>query len=188
MTPSTAPALETPQFPPADAQHPTSDLDLNLIWPDSETLFQSIMSADTADQWQIPLGTLPFPPVVQDVTGLAFGSPNSFDDRSASIGTIPSGGGHQAVRDVTEMVTSSVSGRDVLAYSSRPRLTYFGSPLASQPLSSPRPLRRCFWMNVCICSLFGSSRHSQYCTVQPLCFGSVLILFCSMQSPLGLCT
>ncbi|KAJ5290648.1 uncharacterized protein N7443_010901 [Penicillium atrosanguineum] len=86
-----------------------SDLDFALIWPDSEDLFQSLMSSDTADQWQMPLGTLPFPPVVQDVNGMNFGSPNSFHDRSSSVGAIPSGGGHQAVRDVTEMVTSSSS-------------------------------------------------------------------------------
>lgn len=85
-----------------------SDLDFALVWPDSENLFQSLMSSDTTDQWQMPLGTLPFPPVVQDINGMNFGSPNSFDDRSSSVGTIPSGGGHQAVRDVTEMVTSSV--------------------------------------------------------------------------------
>ncbi|KAJ5623946.1 hypothetical protein N7510_000255 [Penicillium lagena] len=85
-----------------------SELDFALIWPDSENLFQSLMSSDTTDQWQMPLGTLPFPPVVQDVN-MNLGSPNSFDDRSSSIGAIPSGGGHQAVRDVTEMVTSSSS-------------------------------------------------------------------------------
>ncbi|PTU23477.1 hypothetical protein P175DRAFT_0508154 [Aspergillus ochraceoroseus IBT 24754] len=85
------------------------DLDFALIWPDSEDLFQSIMSSDTTDQWQMPLGALPIPPVVQDFGGMNFGSPNSFDDRGSSIGTIPSGGSHQAVRDVTEMVTSSSS-------------------------------------------------------------------------------
>lgn len=85
-----------------------SDIDFSLIWPDSENLFQSIMSTGTTDQWQMPLGTLPFPPVVQDVSTMNFGSPDSFDDRSSSIGAIPSGGSHQAVRDVTEMVTSSV--------------------------------------------------------------------------------
>lgn len=91
-----------------------SELDFALVWPDSEDLFQSLISSDTADQWQIPLGTLPFPPIVQDVNGLNFGSPNSFDDRSSSVGALPSGGGHQAVRDVTEMVTSSVSCSSVL--------------------------------------------------------------------------
>ncbi|KAJ5584681.1 uncharacterized protein N7459_004481 [Penicillium hispanicum] len=96
------------------SQHPdmhnaASDLDFALVWPDSENLFQSLMSSDITDQWQMPLGTLPFPPVVQGVNGMGLGSPNSFDDRSSSVGTIPTGGGHQAVRDVTEMVTSSSS-------------------------------------------------------------------------------
>lgn len=70
------------------------------------------MSSDVTDQWQIPLGTLPFPPIVQQMgngSGVNFDSPSSFDDRGSSIGAIPSGGGHQAVRDVSEMVTSSVS-------------------------------------------------------------------------------
>jgi hypothetical protein len=84
-----------------DMNHVGSDLDFALV--------QSLMSSDTTDQWQMPLGTLPFPPVVQDINGMNFGSPSSFDDRGSSVGTIPSGGGHQAVRDVTEMVTSSVS-------------------------------------------------------------------------------
>ncbi|CAI7649722.1 unnamed protein product [Penicillium pancosmium] len=90
-------------------QNVAADLDFALIWPDSENLFQSLMSSDTTDQWEMPLGTLPFPPVVQDINTMNFGSPSSFDDRSSSVGTIPSGEGHQAVRDVTEMITSSSS-------------------------------------------------------------------------------
>lgn len=90
-------------------QNVTADLDFALIWPDSESLFQSLMSSDTTDQWQMPLGTLPFPPVVQDINTMNFGSPSSFDDRTSSVGAIPSGEGHQAVRDVTEMINSSVS-------------------------------------------------------------------------------
>ena len=66
-----------------------SDLDFALIWPDSEDLFQSLMSSDTADQWQMPLGTLPFPPVVQDINGMNFGPPVSFNDRSSSVGGNP---------------------------------------------------------------------------------------------------
>ena len=93
-----------------DVREPTApDLDLALIWPDSEDLFQSIISADTTDQWQMSLGTLPFPSVAQDIHSFNLGSPNSFDNRCSSIGAIPSGGSHQAVRDVTEMVHSSVS-------------------------------------------------------------------------------
>lgn len=115
-------ASQAPQH--SDLNHTASDLDFDLIWPDSENLFQSLMSSDATDQWQMPLGTLPFPPLVQDVSGLTFGSPSSFDTRSSSIGTIPSGGSHQAVRDVTEMVTSSVSFPTRLL----PAMTYPGSP------------------------------------------------------------
>lgn len=109
-TSATSRSWDEPQAGQHQGMHSVAaDLDFALIWPDSENLFQSLMSSDTTDQWQMPLGTLPFPPVVQDVDGMNFGSPNSFDDRSSSVGAIPSGGGHQAVRDVTEMVTSSVS-------------------------------------------------------------------------------
>ncbi|KAK4944195.1 hypothetical protein LTR10_016308 [Elasticomyces elasticus] len=82
------------------------DLDYDLIWPDSEDLFQSIMSADPASQWQVPLGTLPFSasPSTSDVP---FGStPASFDERPSSIGAIPSGGNRQAVQDVSKMVSN----------------------------------------------------------------------------------
>lgn len=113
VDPSTA-ATSQSWDEPHSTQHPgmqnvASDLDFALIWPDSESLFQTLMSSDTTDQWQMPLGTLPFPPVVQDVNGMSFGSPNSFDDRSSSVGAIPSGGRHQALRDGTEMVTTSLS-------------------------------------------------------------------------------
>ncbi|CAI7651648.1 unnamed protein product [Penicillium glandicola] len=93
----------------ANMHNAASELDFTLVWPDSENLFQSLMSSDTTEQWQMPLGTLPFPPVVQDMNGMNFGSSNLFDDPRSSVGPIPSGGGHQAVRDVTEMVTSSSS-------------------------------------------------------------------------------
>ncbi|KAJ6179693.1 hypothetical protein N7519_010154 [Penicillium mononematosum] len=93
----------------ASMHNVASELDFELVWPDSEDLFQSLMSSDTTDQWQMPLGTLPFPPVVQDMNGMSFGSPNLFDDHRSTVGEIPSGGGHQAVQDVTEMVTSSSS-------------------------------------------------------------------------------
>lgn len=100
---------EEPLFNQDARESIAPDLDLALIWPDSEDLFQSIISSDTTDQWQMPLGALPFPPVAQDIHSLNLGSPNSFDNRCSSIGAIPSGGSRQAVRDVTEMVNSSVS-------------------------------------------------------------------------------
>ncbi|KAL4782489.1 hypothetical protein BJX76DRAFT_288760 [Aspergillus varians] len=94
---------------PSSLQGIASDLDFALIWPDSENLFQSIMSSEISNQWQIPFGSIPTPPVVQGVSGMNFGSPNCFQDRASSIDNIPSGGSHQAVRDVSDMVTSSSS-------------------------------------------------------------------------------
>ena len=88
---------------------PTAELDFELIWPDSEDLFQTIMSSDAVNHWQVPLGTLPFPAENYAASNSSFGSPSSFDDRVPSIGTIPSGGNHQAVQDVSKMITSLVS-------------------------------------------------------------------------------
>jgi hypothetical protein len=88
---------------------PAAELDFELIWPDSEDLFQTIMSSDAVNQWQIPLGTLPFPADDQLASDNSFGSPSSFDDRVPSIGAIPSGGNHQAVHNVSKMITSLVS-------------------------------------------------------------------------------
>jgi hypothetical protein len=95
----------------AGLQHvtPPAELDLELIWPDSEDLFQTITSSDATNQWQIPLGTLPFPPESYPTSNVSFGTPSSFDDRAPSIGAIPSGGNHQAVHDVSNMVASLVS-------------------------------------------------------------------------------
>ncbi len=87
----------------------SAEVDFNLIWPDSEFLFQTIMSSDAANQWQMPLGTLPFLPGLHQTGNANFGSPSSFDDRGPSIGAIPSGGSHRAVHDVSKMVTSLVS-------------------------------------------------------------------------------
>jgi hypothetical protein len=88
---------------------PTAELDFELIWPDSEDLFQTIMSSDAVNHWQVPLGTLPFPAESYAASNSSFGSPSSFDDRVPSIGTIPSGGNHQAVQNVSKMITSLVS-------------------------------------------------------------------------------
>lgn len=88
---------------------PVTELDFELIWPDSEDLFQTIMSSDAVNQWQIPLGTLPFPAENYPASNSSFGSPGSFDDQVPSIGAIPSGGNYQAVHNVSKMITSLVS-------------------------------------------------------------------------------
>ncbi|PGH27557.1 hypothetical protein AJ80_00798 [Polytolypa hystricis UAMH7299] len=86
----------------------TPELDLSLIWPDSEDLYQSIISSD-AVQWQMLLGTLPLPPNPLQSNIPVYGSPSSFDDRRSPINIIPSGGSHQALQDVADMVDSSSS-------------------------------------------------------------------------------
>lgn len=102
-------SLSTPPIPPPSAgQSQSLDLDFDLIWPDSEDLFQTIMSTDSASQWQMPLGSLPFS-ASPSTTDVPFGTPSSFDERPHSIGAIPSGGNHQAVQDVSKMVASLVS-------------------------------------------------------------------------------
>lgn len=101
---------DTP-LPPAvpQAVNHGAELDFDLIWPDSEDLFQTIMSTDSVNQWQMPLGALPFSvsasPAPSDV---AFGTPSSFDERPSSIGIIPSGGNSQAVQDVSKMISNLV--------------------------------------------------------------------------------
>lgn len=76
------------------------DLDFQLIWPDSEKLFQSLMSADTSSH--VPLGTLPLPSSFDD-----FGI-GPLDNHSGAE-AIPIGGGHQAVHGVSKMISNLVS-------------------------------------------------------------------------------
>jgi hypothetical protein len=82
--------------------HCTMDLDSQLIWPDSEDLFHSIMSSDT-------VGTLPFPQTLDHFTPTSLVSPSSFDHRGSAIKAIPNGGGHQAVHGVSKMISNLVS-------------------------------------------------------------------------------
>ncbi len=101
---------ESESLPVPHTSIQTSDLDFDLIWPDSEDLFQSLMSTEVANQWQIPLGTIPFSASpAASAADLSFGSPSCFDQRPASIGAIPSGGNHQAVQDVSTMISNLVS-------------------------------------------------------------------------------
>jgi hypothetical protein len=57
---------------------PTAELDFELIWPDSEDLFQTIMSSEAVNHWRVPLGTLPFPAENYAASNTSFGSPSSF--------------------------------------------------------------------------------------------------------------
>jgi hypothetical protein len=73
----------------------SADLDFDLVWPDSEDLFETLMS-ESSNQWQLPMGTLP-------ISGRA--SSASF---GPTIGNISSGESHLAVHNVSEMVTALV--------------------------------------------------------------------------------
>ena len=93
----------------------SADLDFELIWPDSELLFQTLMSQDASLQWQMHLGTLPFssdmPLHAENVNAsiTSYARPTSLDERVSSIGPIPTGGNDQAVKDVRRMVATSSS-------------------------------------------------------------------------------
>ncbi|PQE03653.1 C2H2 type zinc finger domain protein [Rutstroemia sp. NJR-2017a BBW] len=82
----------------------SAELDFELIWPDSEDLFETLMSTDPTSQWQMPMGTLPIS-TRTNLNNSIFGTPGPFHDKS-SIGAIPIGESHQAVHNVSEMVTS----------------------------------------------------------------------------------
>jgi hypothetical protein len=88
--------------------HCATDLDFQLIWPDSEELFQSIMSTDTTSH--MPVGTLPYPQGIERFTPASLDSPTSVDDRGEAIKAIPNGGGHQAVYGVSKMISNLVRG------------------------------------------------------------------------------
>lgn len=78
-----------------------ADLDFQLIWPDSEELFQSLMAVDTASH--IPLGTLPMSSNFDNVTPR-----DLFEQNRSATEAIPSGGGHQAVHGVSKMISALV--------------------------------------------------------------------------------
>lgn len=76
----------------------STELGFELMWPDSEYLFQTIMSPNT----------LAFPSDAPP-SEFSVGTPSStFDERVPSIDSIPSGGNHKAVHDVSKMIASWV--------------------------------------------------------------------------------
>ena len=84
-------------------------MDLNLIWPDSEDLFQSIFSADLLSSWNLPPGTLPLPStsMAPPAISLAVTSTNRPGAESSSnLGDLRSGSSHRAIHGVSEMVSN----------------------------------------------------------------------------------
>jgi hypothetical protein len=90
-------------------QPPSADLDFDLMWPDSEDLFETLMATEMNTQWQMPLTTLPISSRSLYTSNATFGTSSSFQEQAHSIGHIPSGESHQAVHNVSNMVTTLVS-------------------------------------------------------------------------------
>lgn len=89
-----------------------TESEFGLIWPDTEDLFQSIMSSESTNAWQMPLGTLPFVGDLDQINNAMFGQSNTtmYETRSAldPMPAQPSLESHRAVQDVSQMVTSLV--------------------------------------------------------------------------------
>lgn len=85
-----------------------SDADLNLIWPDSEELFNSLLSSDFSNSW-LPAGTLPLPSADVYLAGsglpTADGQGQKADDHPPSRSELQAGDGHHAVHGVSQMVS-----------------------------------------------------------------------------------
>jgi hypothetical protein len=89
----------------------SADLDFDLIWPDSEDLFETLMASENTNRWQMPFTTLPIASHTFQMNNSGMEAGNPFRDKakSSSIGTIPTGESHRAVYNVSEMVSSVVS-------------------------------------------------------------------------------
>ncbi len=83
----------------------SADIDFDLIWPDSEDLFETLMAPDPMNQWQMPEITLP----TSSQSFYGFSTPTSIVDRESPMSSVCSGESHKAVHNVSEMVTSLVS-------------------------------------------------------------------------------
>jgi len=84
----------------------SADLDFDLMWPDSEDLFETLMAPDPTNPWQIPQNNAYSPPP-QSIFN--FGTPASIIDKGSPMSSVSSGESHRAVHNVSEMVTNLVS-------------------------------------------------------------------------------
>jgi hypothetical protein len=87
----------------------SAELDFDLIWPDSEDLFETLMASENCNQWQTPFSTLPITSRVLQVNDSTIQPIHNFHGKGESIGAIPSGESHRAVHNVSEMVRTLVS-------------------------------------------------------------------------------
>ncbi|PVH72705.1 hypothetical protein DL98DRAFT_609856 [Cadophora sp. DSE1049] len=96
---------QTPIIPNSNLPHMplSADLDFDLMWPDSEDLFETLMAPDPTNPWQIPQNNAYSPPP-QSVFN--FGTPASIIDKGSPMSSVSSGESHRAVHNVSEMVTN----------------------------------------------------------------------------------
>jgi hypothetical protein len=83
------------------------DLNFDLIWPDPEDLFETLMASENTNQWQMPFTT--FPIASQVLRDNDYTTEANFHDKRPSISSIPNGESHRVVHNVSEMVTTLVS-------------------------------------------------------------------------------
>ncbi|RFU27123.1 hypothetical protein B7463_g9215, partial [Scytalidium lignicola] len=133
MSTSIRQSTSTPPMPLSDVPPLTGDIDFDLIWPDSEVLFQTIVAPDTSNTnpWLAMPMSMPLTFPLSEAYDLnnfewnenhkvnhkesigtcsaddvQFQTPNSSRDRGSSIDAIPRGGNSRAVDDVSRMVAS----------------------------------------------------------------------------------
>jgi hypothetical protein len=136
------------------------EFDPQLIWPDSEALFQTIASFDDPALLSMSLAALPLTATVQ--TPASFDSPTSFDDRRIvpSLST----DGEQAVQNLSQMVSAVVG-----IVHERVMCTNRTSRTASLMKSTLLLLHHCSLMSVCTCSLLVSIKAFRCYTAQRSC-------------------
>jgi hypothetical protein len=100
----TALSQASPTNPPFESTlEPPLEADMQLTWPDSEDLLQTILSSDLSS-WTMPLDILPFPQYSPVNAPNAQPSLGFNDSQDPSVD-----GGSQAVRHLSQMITSLVS-------------------------------------------------------------------------------
>ena len=88
--------------------NPPFEADMQLTWPDSEDLLQTILSSDLST-WAMPLDILPFPqysPINVSTAQNVVEFPGTHDPSMD--------GGGQAVRHLSQMITSLVSSQEAM--------------------------------------------------------------------------
>lgn len=165
---------ETPVSEPSMMQHisPSVELDFDLMWPDAEDLFETLLATEATNKWQMPLTTLPMSsrPIYPSSNMFEQPSPGTFGDSGSLISPIPSGESHRAVHNVSEMVSSLVSSTCQRSgnYADAANSHQVSRQLWKQPLS-----HRFSWMSVYICSSCASYQRFLYFIEPRLYFESV---------------